>query len=63
MGNQIILVTDTIVPVVNKTCLGMVDVQVFQQTTIHLAYICLITGAVIGFISGYYYAKRRYGDL
>lgn len=69
MNGQIVLSTmDTLKDVdIREVCINAsqwaVQQEAFRETTIHLAYFCLATAAIIGFISGYIYAKRKYGDI
>jgi len=75
MGNQIVLATDPMTTAnpflgsaaVSEWCMNssewLQQQQAFEHTAMQLAYICLIVGAFVGFVSGYYYSKRRYGDL
>jgi len=37
--------------------------QAFEHVAFQLGYFCLVVGAFIGFIAGYYYCKGRYGNL
>lgn len=34
--------------------------QAFRETAMQFGYFCLIVGAIIGALVGYYYAKRKY---
>jgi hypothetical protein len=75
MSSQIVLATDPMTTsnpflgsgAINQMCLNatewIADQHAFQQTAMQFGYFCLVTGAFVGFIAGYFYAKRRYGDL
>jgi hypothetical protein len=75
MSSQIVLATDpmtTANPFLGSAAIGQMclnktewiaEQHVFQQTAMQFGYFCLVTGAFVGFIVGYYYSKRRYGDL
>ena len=39
----------------------LVQQQQFTDTAMRFGYFCLIAGAIIGALTGYYYAKRKYG--
>lgn len=74
MGNQIVLLTD---PFGNVSLFGNSDVSQFcfnatewlaqqhefRDVALQLGYFALVVGAVIGFVSGYYYCKRKYGHV
>lgn len=40
----------------------MAQQQAFMDTAKQFGYFCLIVGAIIGALAGYYYAKRKYGS-
>jgi hypothetical protein len=75
MSNQIILSTDPLSGAnpffgsanVTSFCLNAsqwtAQQKAFEQVAFQLGYFCLVVGAVIGFIAGYIYVKRRYGDV
>jgi len=35
--------------------------QGFRDTAMQFGYFCLIVGGILGALTGYYYAKRKYG--
>jgi len=37
-----------------------VQQQAFKDVAMQLGYFCLVVGAIIGALAGYYYAKRKY---
>jgi len=75
MSSQIILSTDPMTAAnpflgsadIPRFCLNasewIAQQQAFREMAMQLGYFCLITGAFVGFISGYYYAKRKYGNI
>ena len=75
MGNQIVLTVDPLTTAnpffgsaaITEWCMNssewIYQHQAFHQTAMQFGYFCLVVGAFVGFISGYYYAKRKYGDL
>jgi hypothetical protein len=38
-----------------------VQQRAFHDVAMQFGYLCLIVGAIIGALAGYYYAKRKYG--
>jgi len=40
----------------------MAQQQQFQETAMQFGYFCLIVGGIIGALTGYYYAKRKYAE-
>ena len=75
MSSQIVLSTDPMTTAnpflgsagITSWCMNVTEWYqqqlAFQHVAMQLGYFCLITGAFVGFIAGYYYCKGKYGDL
>lgn len=50
---------------VNQFCFNatqwMAQQQKFYDVAMQFGYFCLVAGAIIGALAGFYYAKRKYG--